>query len=132
MTRRPTRVAPRFYFDEDADARLAEALRSRGYDVETTAAAGRRRTPDDDQLAYAVDQGRVFVTHNIRHFPRIHAEWIAAERGHRGLVVLIGQARIGVWLRRMEHLLKHLSAEELVNRLVFLGAEYDDPEPHPG
>ncbi len=59
-------------------------------------------------MAYAVDQGRVFVTHNIRHFPRIHAEWIAAERAHRGIVILIGQARIGVWLRRVEHLLKAL------------------------
>ncbi len=132
MTRRPTRVAARFYFDEDADARLAEALRSHGHDVETTAAAGRLRTPDEDQLAYAVDQGRVFVTHNIRHFPGIHAEWIVAERAHRGIVILIGQARIGAWLRRMEHLLKQLSAEQLENRLVFLGAEYDDPEPRPG
>jgi hypothetical protein len=31
----PPRVA-QLYFDEDADARLAEALRRRGYDVETS------------------------------------------------------------------------------------------------
>ncbi|MBA2449558.1 MAG: hypothetical protein H0V51_16180 [Chloroflexi bacterium] len=72
------------------------------------------------------------MTHNVRHFPRIRAEWIAAERAHGGIVILIGQARIGVWLRRMEHLLKHLSAAEIEHRLVFLGAEYDDPEPRLG
>jgi len=39
-------VVARFYFDEDADARLAEALRSREHAVETTVAAGRRQTLD--------------------------------------------------------------------------------------
>jgi hypothetical protein len=35
------------YFDEDVDARLAEALRRRGYDVETTVAAGLSRRVEE-------------------------------------------------------------------------------------
>ena len=61
----PPRVA-RLYFDEDADARLAEALRRRGYDVETTVAAGLLEASDEEQLIYAANQQRALVTHNIK------------------------------------------------------------------
>lgn len=63
----------RLYFDEDADVRLAEALRQRGYDVETTVEAGLLEASDEEQLAYAVSQQRALVTHNSDK-----------ERGRRG------------------------------------------------
>ena len=122
----PPRVA-RLYFDEDADARLAEALRRRGYDVETTVAASLLEASDEEQLIYAASQQRVLVTHNIKHFPGVHAAWIEAGKAHWGIVILIGHSAIGSWLRRMETLLDRFSAEELKNRLLFLGAEYDSP-----
>jgi len=37
----------------------------------------------------------------------------------------VGHSDIGAWLRRMENLLNRFSAEDLQNRLLFLGAEYD-------
>jgi hypothetical protein len=118
----------RLYFDEDADARLAEALRRRGFNVETTASARRLRMPDEAQLTYAASQQRALVTHNVKDFPRIHAEWLAAGREHWGIILLIGQPSIGAWLRRMERLLSRVSAAEWRSRLVFLSAEYDEPE----
>ena len=63
----------RLYFDEDADVRLAEALRQRGYDVETTVEAGLLEASDEEQLAYAVSRQRALVTHNSDK-----------ERGRRG------------------------------------------------
>ena len=54
------------YFDEDADARLAEALRLRGYDVETTVSASLLEASDEEQLIYAASQQRMLVTHNIK------------------------------------------------------------------
>ena len=122
----PPRVA-QLYFDEDVDARLAEALRRRGYDVETTVAAGLLEASDEEQLTYAVSQQRVFVTHNIKHFPGVHAAWIETGKAHWGVVILIGHSAIGSWLRRMETLLNRFSAEELKNCLLFLGAEYGSP-----
>jgi len=115
----------RLYFDEDADARLAEALRQRGYDVETTVEAGLQAASDEEQLAYAVSQQRALVTHNIRHFPPEHVRWLETKGKHWGIIILVGHSSVGLWLRRMENLLNRFSAEELQNQLVFLGAEYD-------
>ncbi len=115
----------RLYFDEDADARLAEALRQRGYDVETTVEAGLLEASDEEQLAHANQQRRALVTHNIKHFPGIHARWIQAAQEHWGVIILIGHSAIALWLSRMENLLNRFSAEELRNQLLFLGAEYD-------
>jgi len=55
MTEPNSHVA-RLYFDEDVDARLAEALRRRGYDVETTVEAGLLEASDEEQLLFAARQ----------------------------------------------------------------------------
>lgn len=49
---------------------------------------------------------------------------MAAGREHWGIIILIGQAAVGPWLRRMEQLLQRFSAEDLRNQLLFLGAGY--------
>lgn len=115
----------RLYFDEDADARLAAALRQRGYDVMTTTDAGLLEASDEEQLVYAASQQRALVTHNIKHFPGVHAAWVEAGREHWGVIILIGHSAVSAWLRRMENLLNRFPAEELQNQLLFLGAEYD-------
>jgi len=113
------------YFDEDVDVRLAEALRQRGYDVETTREVGLLGVSDQQQLRYAVSQDRALVTHNIKHFPGIHSEWLEKSLHHRGIVILIGRPDIGLWLRRMETLLDHFTKEELYDQLFFLGYEFE-------
>jgi hypothetical protein len=115
----------RLYFDEDVDARLAEALRRRDYDVKTTVEAGLLEASDEEQLLYAASQQRALVTHNIKHFPKVHATWVKAGWEHWGIIILVGHSAVSAWLRRMENLLNRFSAEELQNRLLFLGAEYD-------
>jgi hypothetical protein len=127
MVAQPSPRIARLYFDEDADVRLAEALQRRGYDVETTVAADLLEASDEEQLTHAASQQKVLVTHNIKHFPGVHAAWIEAGKAHWGIIILIGHSTIGPWLRRMETLLSRFSAEELKNRLLFLGAEYDSP-----
>jgi hypothetical protein len=83
---------------------------------------------DEEQLLYAASQQRALVTHNIKHFPGVHATWVEAGRGHWGIIILVGHSAVSAWLRRMENLLNRFSAEELQNRLLFLGAEYEsDP-----
>ena len=117
----------RFYFDHDADRRLAEALRRRGFDVETAGDLGRKADLDETQLAYASSSRRIFVTHNVHHFPAIHLAWLHSGRRHSGIVVLIGYPGVGVWLSRLENLLVMLGATELENGIVYLGAEFDWP-----
>ena len=125
MVARP--ASARLYFDEDADGRLAEALRRQGHDIETTAGAGLLEASDEEQLIHAVQEQRVLLTHNIKHFPGLHAKWLQAGQQHPGIVILMGQSTVGLWLRRMETLLKRFPPEELKDRLLFLGAEYDTP-----
>ncbi|PKO22744.1 MAG: hypothetical protein CVU38_07895 [Chloroflexi bacterium HGW-Chloroflexi-1] len=115
----------RLYFDEDADGRLVQAVRQRGYDIQLARQANMLGASDDDQLAYAVSQGRAFVTHNVQHFPPLCAEWEAAGREHSGVIMLLGRPTIGIWLRRLENLLSSFGAEDLKNALVFLGVEFD-------
>jgi hypothetical protein len=118
-------LVARLYFDEDADVRLAGALRQRGYDIVTTPDVGLLEASDEEQLVYAASQHRALVTHNIAHFPSMHVAWVEAGREHWGVIVLIGHSAVSAWLRRMENLLNRFSAEELQNQLLFLGAEYD-------
>ena len=97
------------------------------FDIETTAGAGLLEASDEAQLIHAVREQRMLITHNIKHFPGLHAAWLQAGKQHSGIVILIGQSTVGLWLQRMETLLKRFPAEELKDRLVFLGAEYDTP-----
>jgi predicted nuclease of predicted toxin-antitoxin system len=52
----------KFYFDEHVPQAIADGLRRRGVDVLTVQAAGRGGAPDDEQLSFASQQGRVMVT----------------------------------------------------------------------
>lgn len=76
---------------------------------------------DEEHLEVATSQGRVVYSFNDRDFYRIHAEWIAAQRDHSG-IVLAEQQRysVGEQLRRLSRLTETLSAEEMRNRIEFL------------
>ena len=50
------------YLDEDVQVRLAQALRLRGHDAVSTHKAGNQGFSDEEQMAYAVREGRVIVT----------------------------------------------------------------------
>ncbi len=76
----------RLYADEDVHEALVLALRRLGYDVLTTREAGRSNqgTSDRDQLAYAAAHDRALLTHNRRHFRRLHR----ATATHAGIVAI--------------------------------------------
>lgn len=84
-------AAPPVYLDECVDRPLVDRLRQRGFDVLSAVEAGHGEDPDEAQLAYATSIGRVLFTYNRVHFRRLHAAFLAAERGHGG-IVLIPQA----------------------------------------
>jgi len=65
-----------FYFDENIQAALAEALNIRGIDVLTTQQAGNIGAEDIRQLAYAASQNRTILSYNKRDFALIHYRWL--------------------------------------------------------
>jgi len=50
-----------FYFDENIQTALADALKTRGIDVVTTRDAGNTGIEDIRQLAYATKKGRTIL-----------------------------------------------------------------------
>jgi hypothetical protein len=115
-------VKVRLYLDEDAmDSDLVDALRARGVNLKTAYEAGMIEREDHDHLTYATKEKRVVYSFNVGHFCRLHAEALAGERNHAGIVVC-GQQRYGVGeqMRRLLNLIVAKTAEEMHNHLEFL------------
>jgi DNA-binding transcriptional MerR regulator len=115
-------VKIRLYLDEDAlDGDLIEALRARGVDLETAYEAGMIEREDHEHLTYAAAQGRVIYTFNIGDFCRLHADVLAAGKGHTGIVVCQQQRYgVGEQMRRLLKLIAAKTAEEMHNQFQFL------------
>lgn len=113
-----------FYLDEDSvEKSLITAFRNAGLNIVTVADVGRQSYPDEEQLTWATEKGRVIYSYNRRDFCRLHSEFIAAERNHTGIVLLQQQRySVGRQLQGLLKLVTVLSAEEMVNQLVFLSA----------
>jgi hypothetical protein len=69
--------------DEDFHSHATSTLIALGHDVLTAQAAGIGGIPDPGVLAFAVSQGRAVLTHNRRHFIRLHK----ITQPHAGIVV---------------------------------------------
>jgi hypothetical protein len=70
------------YADEDFPLPVVEELRRLGHDVLTAHEDGRSTTPDPDVLARAHSLGRAVLTHNRRHYERLHRQGAA----HSGIL----------------------------------------------
>lgn len=71
----------RFYADEDFPKPVGQTLRDLGQDVLTVQEAGRRGSDDPQVLADATADSRAVLTHNHRHYKRLHAR-----QAHAGIV----------------------------------------------
>jgi predicted nuclease of predicted toxin-antitoxin system len=106
----------RYHLDEQVSKALADALRRRGIDVTRTPEVGLREAPDQDQLTFALNEGRVLVTHD-RDFLALHA----AGAKHAGIVFCHQDARtIGEMLTDLVLLWEIYDADELAGRLEFI------------
>jgi hypothetical protein len=76
----------RFYSNENFPQDTVEAPRQLGHDVLTSHDAGksRQKIPDEEVLEFAVDEGRILLTLNRRHFIRLHG---TTNGKHCGIVV---------------------------------------------
>ena len=112
-------TAPRLYLDEDVDPLLARVLLERGYDVLTTPQAGLVSASDADQIAFAAQEGRAILTHNVAHFAALAREYARSGWEHPGFV-LSEQLPFKELLARTLRLLDRYSAEILRNQIVWL------------
>ena len=109
----------RVYLDEDASVLIATLLRARGFEVLTAHAEGMLARDDPNQLAHAVASGLCIVTHNRVHFERLHREYLAAGRKHRGIIIAARRSPYEV-ARRLGALLNTLTADQIENQLLYV------------
>ena len=109
----------RIFLDEDVPEAVAVALRLRGYDVTTVRQEGRKGLTDTEQLDYAHSDGRVFVTHNIADFAKIHVEYSRSGKQHSG-IILAKQLPVGVIVGALLRFLSSSRAKDVKNPLIWL------------
>jgi hypothetical protein len=73
------------YSNENYPLGIVEELRKLGHDVMTAHEAGNagRGVPDEEVLHFATEAGRAVITHNRRHFFRLHE---ATNGQHAGII----------------------------------------------
>lgn len=122
MARRsPAPMSPiRYFTDEDVFGALAAQLRKTGIDAISAPEAGRLTESDISQLSWATEERRVLVSFNVSDFAALHTEWMQNGLEHAGIVVS-KRIPIGTMLRGLIRLARSSTAEDAINKLVYLG-----------
>ena len=113
----------RLYLDEDSGRkRLVVAFRAAGVDILTTQEAGRLGEADDDQLAFAVSEGRALYTANKADFARLHSSYLAAGSRHAGIIICTWQEMSPErQVQRLLELIEGSGVQSLENQCLYVG-----------
>ena len=102
---------------------LVRGLRARGVDVATALEEGMIERADEEHLVFAANGNRTLYSFNVRDFYHLHGKFVAEDREHSGLILSRQQQlTVGEQLRRLLRLISKVPAEEMKNRVEFLGA----------
>jgi hypothetical protein len=105
----------RFHLDEQVDHAVARALHARAIDVTTTTDAGLLGASDEQHMAYALQEGRVIVTHDDDFLT------LAAQNPHAGIAYCAPRTRsIGDIVRYLCLMNDYLEPQEMDDRIEFL------------
>jgi hypothetical protein len=109
-------MALRFHLDESVNNAVAVGLRRRGCDASRSKEIGLLGATDHEQLAFALTESRVLITHDD-DFLRLHARGIA----HAGIAYSRPNHRtIGQLVLKLAALGRARTAEEIAGRIEFL------------
>ena len=105
----------RFYSNENIALPTVEELRRLGHDVLTSMDAGNANVsvPDSEVLAFAAHEDRMLLSHNRRHFLRLH---VSRETDHAGIVVCTVDANFSQLALRIHAAVS--AAGDMRNQLV--------------
>lgn len=79
----------------------------------------RRGLTDEDQMTFAIENKRCFLTFNVGEFVALHASYMRSGGEHYGIIVS-AQKPIGRLLREMLGFLATHRAEDVKDQLFFL------------
>lgn len=109
----------RLYLDEMIPAGLAVVLREYGYDVLSAKEANMFGKSDEEQLGFAVSNGRAIVTFNIKDFVLLHQSWLSEGKEHFGIIVS-PEIRISKLIHLCLKFFGRTESKELLNQVHFL------------
>ncbi len=110
----------RLYFDEDVSRDVVENLRQRGFDVLSARDAGQLHLGDDEQLAFAVAEGRALVTHNRHDFELRHQRYLSMGQSHCGIIIAKRRFQDTIVVRKLLTLLNSMTAEDMRDQLCYI------------
>lgn len=115
-------TAPYIHCDEDINSAVWHGLRRLGVRASAVAEERQFALRDDAVLLWASAIGRAVLTHNSHDFPRIHREVLMRSEHHAGIIVASRALPLGEIIRRVARLCAELSAEDMRDRLEYLGS----------
>jgi len=110
----------KLFADEDFSLPVVEELRRFGHDVLTVQEAGQgnRGAKDSEILASAIQEGRVVLSFNRRHFIRLHQQSAI----HKGIIVCTRDDDVNALARRIHQAIENSASLEnqllRINRLT--------------
>lgn len=109
----------KLYLDEDISHTVAVVLKSRGFDVVSAHEIGMRGKSDQDQLDYAIENGRTFVTFNAKHFAPLAKESYEKGRSNFGIIIS-KQINLSEMILLLVKMLRSSNIDGLTNSLRWL------------
>ena len=109
----------KLYLDEDVSVILAKVLSGRGFDVLTAKDADMLRKSDEEQLLFGTKHSRAVLTHNRRHFEKLHSDFVQKQLEHSGIVIA-GRRDVYEVARRVAVLLHAMPGSLFLNQLLYI------------
>jgi len=109
----------RLYLDEDVHKKVATALRLKGYDTISAHEIQKQSLSDEQQLEYAVSEGRAIFTFNAGDFDRLHKKRLYDGQKHFG-ILLSKQIPVAETVKRLSKFLFSHSAEDIRNNIYWV------------
>jgi predicted nuclease of predicted toxin-antitoxin system len=109
----------RLYLDQDVNVLIADLLKATGFDVLTVRDAEQLHASDEEQLAYAVSQGRTLVTDNRADFEELVQAYFDAGQIHYGVILAVRRSPQGI-TQRLLAILNQVTADEMENQIRYI------------
>src|SRR5688500_8013678 len=113
------RIFIELYLDEDVSVLVAELIRARGFSAITTVEAGNLGKSDLEQLSFATEQQKVFITHNRVDFEKLAVDYFEQGQRHAGIIVAVRRHSAQI-ASRLLAILGSTTCDEMVNQLRYI------------
>lgn len=107
------------YLDEDVDVLVADLLNAYGFSALTTRDANQLQNTDSDQLLYAVQHQKTFLTHNRVDFETLAKSYFEQNQSHWGLIIAVRRSPYEI-VQRLLNILNQITADEMKNQIRYI------------